>query len=65
MTSENKSSEKMHLKLLIKYTTRLETFYTSLYLEIFCVLTNDTEQALWKCIYHENDLIDEKFHLNH
>ena len=30
----------------------------------FCVLTDGTEQALWKCIYHENDLIDEKFHLN-
>ena len=30
----------------------------------FCVLIDDTEQALWKCIYHENDLIDEKFHLN-
>ena len=30
----------------------------------FCILTDDTEQALWKCIDHENDLIDEKFHLN-
>ena len=30
----------------------------------FCVLTDGTEQALWKCIDHENDLIDEKFHLN-
>ena len=30
----------------------------------FCELTNGTEQALWKCIDHENDLIDEKFHLN-
>ena len=30
----------------------------------FCVLTDGTEQALWKCIGHENDLIDEKFHLN-
>lgn len=30
----------------------------------FCVLTDGTEEALWKCIDHENDLIDEKFHLN-
>lgn len=30
----------------------------------FCVLADGTEQAFWKCIYHENDLIDEKFHLN-
>lgn len=30
----------------------------------FCVLTDGTGQALWKCIDHENDLIDEKFHLN-
>ena len=30
----------------------------------FCVLTNGIEHALWKCIDHENDLIDEKFHLN-
>ena len=30
----------------------------------FCVLTDGAEQALWKCIDHENDLIDEKFHLN-
>ena len=30
----------------------------------FCILTDGTEQALWKCIDHKNDLIDEKFHLN-
>ena len=30
----------------------------------FCILTDGTEQALWKCINHKNDLIDEKFHLN-
>ena len=30
----------------------------------FCVLSDGTEQALWKCINHENDLIGEKFHLN-
>ena len=35
-----------------------------LVLRDFCVLTDGTEQALLKCIDHENDLIDEKFHLN-
>ena len=30
----------------------------------FCTLTNGTEQVLCKCIDHENNLIDEKFHLN-
>ena len=30
----------------------------------FCALTNGTEQVLCKCIDHENNLIDEKFHLN-
>ena len=30
----------------------------------FCVLIDGTEQAFWKCIDHEDDLIDKKFHLN-
>ena len=39
-------------------------FLYKLVLKDIDVFANGAEQALWKCIGHENDLIDEKFHLN-
>lgn len=39
-------------------------FLNKLVLKDIGVLTDGAEQALCKCIDHENDLIDEKFHLN-
>ena len=39
-------------------------FLYKLVLKDIDVFANGAEQALWKCIDHENDLIDEKFHLN-
>lgn len=29
-----------------------------------CMLVDGSEQSFWKCINHENDLINEKFHLS-
>ena len=49
----------------MKCFVTLKIFLYKLVFRDFCVLIDDTKQALWKCIYHENDLIDEKFHLNH
>ena len=39
-------------------------FLYKLVLKDIGVLNDGTVQALCKCIDHENDLIDEKFHLN-
>lgn len=39
-------------------------FLRKLVLKDIGALAEGTEQALWKCIGHENDLINEKFHLN-
>ena len=39
-------------------------FLYKLVLKDIDVFADGAGQALWKCIDHENDLIDEKFHLN-
>ena len=39
-------------------------FLYKLVLKDIDVFADGAGQALWKCIGHENDLIDEKFHLN-
>ena len=48
----------------MKCIVTLKNFLYKLVFRDFCILTDGTEQALWKCIDHKNDLIDEKFQLN-
>ena len=43
---------------------KIEDVLYKLVFKDFCALVSGTEHAFWKCISHENDLIDEKFHLN-
>lgn len=51
-------------KVANKVYCNIGDFLYKLVLKDIDVFTNGAEQALWKCIGHENDLIDEKFHLN-
>ena len=42
----------------------IEDVLYNLVFKDFCALVSGTEHSFWKCINHENDLIDEKFHLD-
>lgn len=42
----------------------IREFLYKLVLKDIDVFADGASYALWKCIGHENDLIDEKFHLN-
>ena len=51
-------------KVANKVYCNIGEFLYKLVLKDIDVFANGAEQSLWKCIGHENDLIDEKFHLN-
>ena len=47
-----------------EFYCKVGDFIHKLVLKDFEILIDGTESALWKCIDHKNDLINEKFHLN-